>query len=99
MPVCAPLVKAEQDGSIRIQNLTKVLMGRRRFSLAEERLVPLEAAGNITYADDRPCACHRIPAVGLLSCLTCTCASTIGPSSKGADTMHTILFIKVGVSS
>jgi hypothetical protein len=26
MPVRAPLVKAEQDGSIRIQDLTKVIM-------------------------------------------------------------------------
>ena len=56
----APLVEAEQDGSIRIQDLTKVVMGRRRLGLAEERLVPFEAAGNVAYADDRPCAFHRI---------------------------------------
>jgi hypothetical protein len=31
MLVRAPLVKAEQDGSIRIQDLTKVIMVRRRL--------------------------------------------------------------------
>ena len=51
----APLVEAEQHGSIRIQDLTKVVMARRRLGLAEERLVPFEAARNVTYADDRPC--------------------------------------------
>ena len=65
MLVRAPLVKAEQDGSIRIQDLTKVVMGRRRLGLAEERLVPFEAAGNVADADDRPCAFHRIFAVNL----------------------------------
>ena len=61
----APLVKAEQHGSIRIQDLTKVVMARRRLGLAKERLVPFEAARNVSYADDRPCAFHRISAVGL----------------------------------
>ena len=61
----APLVEAEQDGSIRIQDLTKVVMARSRLGLSEERLVPFEAAGNVAYADDRPCAFHRISAVGL----------------------------------
>jgi hypothetical protein len=40
MLVRAPLVEAEQDGSIRIQDLTKVVMARTRLGLAEERLVP-----------------------------------------------------------
>ena len=56
----APLVEAEQHGSIRIQDLTKVVMARRRLGLAEERLVPFEAARNVTYADDRPRAFHRL---------------------------------------
>jgi hypothetical protein len=43
MVVRAPLVEAEQDSSIRIQDLTKVVMARRRLGLAEERLVPFEA--------------------------------------------------------
>jgi hypothetical protein len=60
MLVRAPPVEAEQDGSIRIQDLTKVVMARRRLGLAEERLVPSETAGNVAYADDRPCAFHRI---------------------------------------
>ena len=65
MLVRAPPVEAKQDGSIRIQDLTKVVMARRRLGLAEERLVPFEAAGNVAYADDRPCAFHCISAVGL----------------------------------
>jgi len=65
MVVHAPLVKAEQDGSIRIQDLTKIVMTRSRLGLAEERLIPLEAAGNVADADYRPCAFHRISAVGL----------------------------------
>src|ERR1700687_12789 len=65
MLVRAPLVEAEQHGSIRIQDLTKVVMARRRLRLAEERLVPFEAGRNVVYADDRPCAFHRISAVGL----------------------------------
>ena len=70
MPVRAPLVEAEQDGSIRIQDLTKVVMGRARLGLAEERLVPFEAAGNVAYADNRPCAFHRNSAFGLTSAIT-----------------------------
>ena len=66
----APLVEAEQDGSICIQDLTKVVMARRRLGLAKERLVPFEAAGNIAYTDDRPCAFHRISVVGLASAIT-----------------------------
>src|SRR5882724_7787509 len=65
MLVRAPLVEAEQDGSIPIQDLTKVLMARRRLGLAEERLVPFEATGNVADADDRPRAFHRSSAVGL----------------------------------
>ena len=61
----APLVEAEQDGSIRIQDLTKVVMARRRLGLAEERLVPFEATGNVADADDRPRPFRRSSAVGL----------------------------------
>ena len=63
--MCAPLVEAEQDGSIRIQDLTKVVMARRCLGLAEERLVPFKAAGNVADADYRPYAFHRISAVSL----------------------------------
>ena len=40
-------------------------MTRRRLGLAEERLVPFEATGNVADADDRPRAFHRSSAVGL----------------------------------
>jgi hypothetical protein len=58
--VRAPLVEAEQDRSVCIHDLTKVVMARSRLGLAEKGLVPFEAPGNIAYADDRPCAFHRI---------------------------------------
>src|SRR5262245_7262550 len=60
MLVRAPLVEADQNGPIRNQELTPVVMARRRLGLAEKRLVPPKAAGNVPYADDRPCAFHRI---------------------------------------
>lgn len=63
----APLMKAQQDGSIRIHDLPKVVMGRRRLGLAEERLVPPEAGWNVAYADDRPGAFHRSCGVGSVS--------------------------------
>src|SRR5204863_10135156 len=66
MLVRAPLVEAEQDGSIRIQDLTEVVMARRRLGLAKERLVPFEATRDVVYANDRPCTFHRIYAVSVL---------------------------------
>jgi hypothetical protein len=39
-------------------------MGGRSLGLAKQRLVPLEAAGHIANANDRPRAFHRISAVG-----------------------------------
>jgi hypothetical protein len=56
----APLVKAEQDRSIRVEDLTKVFMGGRRLRQAKQRLVPLEAGRYITNADDRPLALHGV---------------------------------------
>jgi hypothetical protein len=58
--VRTPLVEAKQDCSIGIHDLTPVVMARSRLWLAEERLVPFEAAGNVAYADDRPNAFHFI---------------------------------------
>jgi len=58
MLVRAPLVETQQDGSIRIENLTKVVMARSRFGLPKERLVPFEAERNVSDADDCPCALH-----------------------------------------
>src|SRR4029434_157975 len=65
MLVRAPLVEAEQDRSIRIQDLTKVVMVQRCLGLAEERLVPFRTTGNVSDADDRPRAFHRSSSVGL----------------------------------
>jgi hypothetical protein len=66
MLVRAPLVKAEQDGSIRIQDLCEVVVARRRLGLAEEGLVPFAAGRDIADANDRPCAFHRMSAVTYL---------------------------------
>ena len=60
MLVRGPLVKAEQDSSIRIKDLTPVLMARIRFGLAEQRLVPLKTFWNVTYADDSPRPFHEL---------------------------------------
>jgi hypothetical protein len=65
MLVRAPLVEAEQDGSICIEDLTEVVMTRRRLALAEKRLVPFQAARYVAYADDRPRAFHILFVVGL----------------------------------
>ena len=62
MLVRTPLVEAEQDRCIRIQDLTEVVVTWRRLGLAEERLVPSEAGGDIAYANDRPCTFHRMNA-------------------------------------
>jgi hypothetical protein len=45
MIVLAPRVQAEQDGSIRIQNLTKVVMSRSRLRLAKSDWYHLKLAG------------------------------------------------------
>ena len=63
----APLVKAQQHSSIRIQDLTKVVMARRRLGLAEKRLIQFEAARNVAYTDDRPCAFRGLPTPSLIS--------------------------------
>ena len=63
MLVRAPLVEAEQDGPIRIQDLTKVIMARVRLRLTKERLIPFETGRDVAYANDRPGAFHRLSAV------------------------------------
>ena len=62
MLVRAPLVEAEQHSSVRIQDLTEIVMAGRRLGLAEQRLIPFETAWNVAYADDCPCAFHSISA-------------------------------------
>src|SRR6266404_2837539 len=61
MPMGTPLVQAEQDRSIRIEDLTEVIMGGSRLRQAKQRLVPLEAARHIANANDRPRAPHGAP--------------------------------------
>src|SRR5262249_52499556 len=41
MLVVAPSVQAEQDRSIRVDDLPKVVMGRSRFRQTKQQLVPL----------------------------------------------------------
>ena len=60
-----PLMEAEQDSSIRIEDLPKVVMGRKSSRLTEQRLVPFEAARHVAYPYDRPRA-HRVPLCGLI---------------------------------
>src|SRR5262245_10068593 len=74
MLVRAPLVEAEQDGAIRIQDLAKVVMARTRFGLAKQRLVPLETARHVAYADDCPGTFHRMSAAGLSANLLVRCS-------------------------
>src|SRR5580704_6263196 len=66
MLVGAPLVDAEQDSSICIEDLPKVIMGRKGSRLTEQRLVPFEAARHVAYSYDRPSALHRVPLCGLI---------------------------------
>ena len=53
-----PLVKAEQDRSIRVEDLAEVVMVGSRLRQSKERLVPLEAPAHIANANDRPRAPH-----------------------------------------
>src|SRR5689334_8448587 len=65
MLVRPPLVKAKQHRSIRVQDLTKIVMARTSLVLTEERLVPFKATGDVPDADNCPRALHRISPVGL----------------------------------
>ncbi len=54
----APLMKAEKDRSIRVDDLAEVVVGGRRFRQAKQGCVPPEAARYVGYADNRPNAFH-----------------------------------------
>ena len=58
----SPRVKAEQDRSICVEDLTEVVMSGSRFRQTKQRLVPLEAASHIPNTNDRPRAPHKIRA-------------------------------------
>src|SRR5580692_3895936 len=68
MLVGAPRVEAEQNSSIRIEDLRKVIMGRNGSRLAEQRLIPFEAPLHAADPYDRPRALHRVP-LRINSCL------------------------------
>ena len=55
----APPMEAQQDCSIHILDLTKVVMARRRRGLTKERLVPSEAGRDVADTNDRPGTFHR----------------------------------------
>jgi hypothetical protein len=57
--MCSPLVEAEQDGFICVEDLSKVVVTRRPLRQAQERLVPLVATADVAYADDRPITFHE----------------------------------------
>jgi hypothetical protein len=60
MPVGAPLVEAEQDSSVRVEDLPKIIMRRKGGRLTEQRLVPAEAFRHVGYPYDRPGALHLV---------------------------------------
>ncbi len=60
MPVGAPLVEAEHDSSVRVEDLPEVVMGRKGSGLTEQSLVPFVAARDIGYPYDCPCSLHRV---------------------------------------
>ncbi len=76
----APLVETQQHGSIRVADLTPVLMSRNRFRPPEERLIPFEASRNVSDADDCPCALH--------------CASLVGHQAANVPNPFPVLSLK-----
>ena len=55
-----PLVQAEQNGSISVDNLSEVVMRRMARRLTKQRLVPSDALPHVAYADNGPRSLHRI---------------------------------------
>src|SRR5262245_22019917 len=60
MLVGAPLVETEQYRSVRVDDLPEVVVGRSRLRRAKQRLVPFEALGHVSDANDRPRPLHRL---------------------------------------
>jgi hypothetical protein len=88
MLVRTPLVKAKQGSTIRIQDLTPMVMARSRFGLAEERLVPLKAFWNVTYADDRPYSFHLEILDIILRSFGQSFFLSISPRQRGCPHLH-----------
>ena len=55
-----PRVQAKQDRSIRIEELTEVVMGGSCLRQTKQRLVPLEADRHVVHADDGPRPPHGL---------------------------------------
>src|SRR6516165_8747945 len=66
MLVGSPLVETEQHRSIQVDDLPEVAVAGSRLRQAEQRLVPFEALGHVSYANDRPRALHRLLCGGML---------------------------------
>jgi hypothetical protein len=60
MVVSAPLMETQQDCSVRVANLSEMMMRGRGLRQAEQRLIPFEAPGHVSHADDRPDALHGL---------------------------------------
>src|SRR4029434_8063588 len=88
MLVRTRLVEAKQDGSIRIYDLTPVVMARSCLALAEERLVPFEAARNFLYPDDGPYAFHFEILDIILRSFGQSFFLTISPRQRGCPHLH-----------
>ena len=58
MRVGTPRVETEQDRSVRVDDLPPIVVGRSRLRQAKQRLIPLEALGHVSDANDRPYALH-----------------------------------------
>jgi hypothetical protein len=50
----APLVQAQQDRAVGVDQLAEIAMRRALWPLTEEPLIPLEAPRDIADADNRP---------------------------------------------
>src|SRR5215467_7927602 len=84
MLVGTPLMEAEQDGSIRIEDLPKVVMGRKTSWLTEQRLVPSEAGRHVAHPDNRPRSLHSSLILASLpqpKTDRWLCSETFGPAS------------------
>src|ERR1700722_5603538 len=99
MPVSAPLMETQQHGSIRITDLTKVVMARSRFGLPKERLVPTEADRNVSNADDRPYALHRVSPVALIDYEQTRRDSLIRETFKSNLALRSPTIVKVMITS
>src|SRR2546430_3386170 len=89
----APPMEAQQDCSIHILDLTKVVMARRRRGLTKERLVPSEAGRDVAYTNDRPMTFRTMgdDIAALLDYLKISKADLVGHSFGGASAIRTAI--------